>query len=274
MRFRIFITAVLFLLLAGVVPAAAQYGRTPDTEIDPSVVRIDEDSFLGVKVNSDREMLTFDGREFTLAGMLGKPVILVFSYFSCDGSCPIVNASLADTIKEVDSYTLGEDYNILTLSFDANDKKENIGMFEKMAGLGSAERAGWRVAVFKDPAWIKDFTGSVGYRYFWSKRDKTFVHPSVFIFLSPEGRVTRYLYSSMAGARDVEVAIAEAGFGTPGKSKAKDLTDLLLIACFSYNYEEGRYTLNYPLFIATGSLVGGLSLIGFAMVISKKKARR
>ncbi len=271
---RFLIIAVLILLAALVTTAQAEYGRTPDTDIDPSVVRIDEEAYLGVKVDADRELLAFDGREFTISDMLDKPMILVLSYFSCDGSCPTVNANLAAALRKIKRYELGEDYNVLTVSFDENDIMEKIGMFEKMAGLGSKERAGWRVAVFKDPAWIKDFTNGVGFRYFWSKRDATFVHPSVFIFLSSEGRITRYLYSALASPRDVEAAIAEAGFGTPGRSKSTDLTDLLLIACFSYNYEEGRYTLNYPLFIASGSLVGGLSLIGIAMVVSKKKARR
>jgi len=266
--------AIAVLSLAGADRARAEYGRTPDSEIDPSVVIIDEDAFLGAKVYRDARLLTFDGREFALGDMLSRPLVLILSYFGCDGACPTINSSLRKTLGGVSGYTLGRDFNVLTVSFDKNDTIDNIQMFEREAGLGAAERAGWRVAVLKDPAEIERLTGSVGFKFFWSKRDKLFVHSSVYVFLSPDGRVTRYLYSAAAGPRDVEVALAEAGLGNPGKSKVRDLTDLLLVACYSYNFKEGRYTLNYPLFIASGSLAGGLALIGFSIVYSKKKARR
>ena len=68
--------------------------------------------------------------------------------------------------------------------------------------------------------------------------------------------------------------MAEARFGTEGLSKASEISDLFLIACYSYNYKEGRYTLNYPLFIAAGSLIFGLSLTAISIVVFKKKARR
>ncbi|MFQ5464304.1 MAG: SCO family protein [Thermodesulfobacteriota bacterium] len=269
-----FLALIAITVLLGADRARAEYGRTTDTQIDPSVVMIDEDSYLGAKVDPGYRFLAFDGREFTMGDMLGRPLVLILSYFDCDGACPTINSGLRKTLKGVEGYALGADYSVLTVSFDAEDTKDDIGMFEKKAGIGAAERGDWRVAVMKDPADIERLTGSVGFKFFWSKRDKLFVHSSVYIFLSPEGRVTRYLYSAMAGPRDVEVAIAEAGFGNPGKSKVKDLTDLLLVACYSYNFKEGRYTLNYPLFIATGSLAGGLALIGLSIVISKKKARR
>lgn len=254
--------------------ARAEYGRTPETSIDPSIIMIDEESFLGTKVDEGLTLLNREGEEFTIGSLLGRPVILVFSYFNCDGACPTSNMSLRKALEGVEGSRLGKDYRVLTVSFDQKDGVEDIPMFEKMAGLGESHREGWKVAVVKSPEDIERLTSSVGFDFFWSGRDNVFIHPNVYIFLSPEGRVVRFLYSAAIEGVDIGVALAEAGFGTSGRSKVKDLSDLLLIACWSYNFEEGRYTLNYPLFIAMGSLFGGLSLIGFSIVISKKKARR
>ena len=99
--------------------------------------------------------------------------------------------------------------------------------------------------------------------FFWSKRDRVFIHPNVFIFISPEGIVSRYLYGANLKGFDIEVAIAKAGFGTTARSKFKDMTNLLLVACYSYNFKEGSFVLNYPLFIAVGSLLSSVSLVIF-----------
>jgi hypothetical protein len=83
----------------------------------------------------------------------------------------------------------------------------------------------------------------------------------------------RYLYTQ-AKELDVELALLEAGRGLTRGSKAKDLTDIFLVACFSYNFEEGSYALNYPLFIAVGSLFLGISLLALSLTFFKHNPRR
>ena len=98
--------------------------------------------------------------------------------------------------------------------------------------------------------------------------------PRYLSFYLQRGRIVRYLYGASLGGTDIRTAIAEADFGTPGKSKIRDLSDLFLIACYSYNYKEGKYSLNYPLFIAAGAFIFSLSLTVFGILIFKRKVRR
>jgi len=94
-------------------------------------------------------------------------------------------------------------------------------------------------------------------RFFWSYRDRVFVHPNAFIVVTPEGRVARYLYGTL-------VKVAASG----------QLIDILAGVCFSYNFKEGRYTINVPLFVGMGSLLLGISLVVVSFLVAKKKMHR
>lgn len=265
----LFVVAVLSLTFYG--EARGEYGRTPDTSIDPSVIQIDEGKYLGAKLDGEVELEDSKGKSFKLGDLYGKPTILVFSYFNCDGACPTISRDLKRAVGKADGIVAGKDFNVVTISFDKSDNRDEANKFAMMTGTNLE---GWRVAITRDTEDISRLTESAGYKFFWSPRDGAFIHPTVFIFLSPEGRIVRYLYGASLGGTDIRTAIAEADFGTPGKSKVRDLSDLFLIACYSYNYKEGKYSLNYPLFIAAGAFIFSLSLTVFGILIFKRKVRR
>src|SRR3989338_8163837 len=78
--------------------AWATYGNIPEnTHIDPELVRIDEKTYLGTKLSSDYVMQDASGDEFRLGELMGKPLILMLSYYSCDGVCPVLNRNLTAT---------------------------------------------------------------------------------------------------------------------------------------------------------------------------------
>lgn len=254
------------LLIAS--PANPEYGVIPESTIDPAVMRIEEEKYLGTPVNGDYTFLDEKGKEFMLKDIMGRSIILVLSYFSCDGACPTTNAKLRDTLTGMNRFRIGKDYSILTLSFDRNDDIHSLKMFTDMTGLQNLSGDGWKIAVMKNKEEIERFTGSVGFKFFWSPRDKMFLHPNVFIFLSPTGRIVRYLYGTPLEIRDVELALTEANFEKAAKSK---IIDLISMACYSYNFKEGRYILNSPLFIGFGSLLLGISFVVGPIILFRKR---
>ena len=131
---------------------------------------------------------------------------------------------------------------------------------------------GWTFAMLENAEDIKAFTGSLGFNFFWSPRDRTFFHPGVFIITSPIGRVTRYLYALSNEPQDVDIAIVEARMEKM-RATPKELLNLAVSLCYSYNFKEGRYTINYPLFIAVGSLFFGVVLFAVAMVVFHRRRR-
>jgi len=259
---------ILFILLAfSSQPGYAGYGAAPETTLDTSILKIDEERYLGARIKQDTALIDEDGTEFTMSEMIGKPIIILFSYYDCDGYCPTVNTNLLETLKKT-KYTAGVDYQVITISFDKNDTIETAKKFSEGLDMDDEMRKGWRVAILKNKEEIEPFTGALGYKFFWSYRDQIFLHPGVYIFASPEGRAVRYLYSSSVAEMDMELAIVDALGNKISKSKT---IDLLISVCYSYNYEEGKYTVNYPLFISIASLLFGIFIVGLSLFIYRKR---
>ncbi len=253
---------------------AAPYGvGGTESTFDPSLMQIDESKYLGALLDKKAVFLDEDGKEFTLAEMLGKPVILLFSYYGCDGTCPTINTSLKQVLQKIDKFVIGDDYRVITVSFDKQDGIESIQSFVEKTNIPVELKKGWKHAVLKEREGnVESFAGSIGYRYFWSKVDQVFVHPNTIVFLTPEGRVARYLYGTSLDEKEVELALIDADWSRI--SNSSNVIDMLTGVCYSYNYAEGKYTFNYSLFIGVASLLFGLSLVGFsAFGFHRKKMR-
>lgn len=243
-----------------------------NSTLDPNVVRIDEAKFLGTPLNKDFVLLDEEGNEFTLGKQMGKPLILLFSYYTCDGICEVLNKYLAQRLTELKESEPGRDYRALTISFDKEDTVESLGHFSHhKVGVPENLKDRWKLSVMKNPEDIKRLTESVGVRYFWSSRDKVFVHPNAFIFVTPKGRVARYLTGADFTVSDLNLALVDADW--ENISQAGRMIDILAGVCFSYNFEEGKYTLNIPLLAGVASLLSGIliTLFAFRVKINNKK---
>lgn len=255
------------------MPANAQYGgRQAESNMDPEVFIINEKKFLGRAISKDVELIDQNGEVFKLGDKLNKPTILVLSYYSCDGSCSIINEDLRALLQETeDDITLGQDYNVLTVSFDQHDTLENLGVFrshlKKMDGMDD----NWTFATFKNPEDIDPFTKKLGYKFFWSPRDGQFLHPGVFLFLTSDGRLARVLYALNSEPDDVKLAVFEA---REGKFEPREIINFAISLCYSYNYAEGRYTLNIPLFVGVGSLSLGISAFAVSVLVFRRRKMR
>jgi len=251
--------------------AQAAYGNvTEESQIDPKIFQIDEKNFLGGKVIGDYVLQDASGNSFTLGDMPNKPLILVLSYFTCDGACSVINRTLANTLKGVNRWELGKDYNVLTVSFDQHDTPATMHEFRKKMGFEQLPQ-GWRMATMQNRKEIDRLAGSIGFKFFWSPRDRTFLHPSVYTVLSPTGQITRYLYAGKVDADDVELALTKA---MAGEISPVNIIDFVVAACHSYNYKDGKYKLNIPLFVAVGGLVAGVTLMVGGFMITKRKRDR
>lgn len=271
------VRAMMVLLIcclawAAAAPAFAQTKREPESEIDPSLFRIDEAKYLGTKVDASLALTDDQGRPFVLGDKMGLPLIMVLSYYQCDGTCSVVNADLKRLLGEVDRVAMGKDYRVVTVSFDPKDTTDTLAAFHKGLDVPSAWDAGWTFALAADAAGLRRMTDSIGFKYFWSPRDRTFFHPGVFVVMSPEGRVVRYLYSLSTEAKDVELALIDA---LQGKVAApSQLINYAVSLCYSYNYAEGRYTVNIPMFVGMGSLAFGVIVLVVSVVAYRRRRRK
>ena len=105
--------------------------------------------------------------------------------------------------------------------------------------LGRPEAAsGWHFLT-GDEAEIQKLANSTGFQFKWDERQQEYAHPATLIFLSPEGKITRYLYGLEYPASDVRKALVEASEGTVGTT-----IDRLILYCFQYDPAAGSYVLH------------------------------
>lgn len=254
--------------------ADAQTGFRPSTsDIDPALLKIEEVKFLGVKLDENLAITGADGQEFKLGDFKNRPLILIISYFTCDGVCPSFNADLLSVLTKVASFSRvkpGVDFNVLTVSFDKNDDKESSAMFMRNMNIPKSLSGSWRVGVFKNQDDIRKTASELGFRFFWSPGDRVFLHPSVYYFISPDMRVARILQGAVAEPKDMELAIIDSKFD---RLRPSDAMNMAFGMCYSYNYREGKYKLNYPLFISFGSLGAGAAAFLLAVRVYKRKVK-
>jgi protein SCO1/2 len=266
--------SLAFLTLAGALgggEARAQYFRRPVSEINPNIMAIDEKAVLGAKIKPETVLIDQDGRELRWGELIGKPVVLVLSYFSCDGSCSLINSTLAELLRDVKVVRPGEDFRIVTLSFDRHDTLATTGAFRKHLGLAGPLAEHWTFATFKSEDELKSETERIGFKFFWSPEDRIFLHPGAFLFFSPEGSLVRVLYQDAIAGRDVELALLDA---RQGQFRPGEIINFALSLCYSYSYHDGKYVLSIPLFVGLGALGVGLTTLFGSMLVYKSSQRR
>lgn len=268
------VLAIVSVALWGLAPSVSDAAYRPTvSDIDPEILRMDESKFLGKKISDKTVFVDDRGRDFTLGDLRGRAAILVMAYFTCDGACPAFNAELVELLEGVTDLNRvkpGDDYRVVTISFDSDDDAMSAAHFRKMMEAPEQLDKNWVFATFKNPDEIKPFTSAIEYKFFWSNQDRMFFHPSAFLFLSPEGRIVRVVHSSNVEPKDMELAIIDTIFN---KLRPSQILTMAISLCYSYNYKEGKYGINYPVFIAFGSLFTGIGAFAYGVFRIKKRGR-
>jgi len=259
----------LATLLAG-VGARAQQITSLNDEIDQKVLAINENDALGRAINPATEFVDQNGHVFKWGDLAGKPTIVVFSYFTCDGSCSIINATLRDLLRQMKRYRPGVDFNLLTISFDRRDDLETTGVFQKHLDLVGDLASVWTFATFKNEAELKAETTKIGFKFFWSRQDGAFLHPGAFLFFSPEGALARVLYQQNVDAQDVELAVLDA---YNGNFRPSQVVEYAVSLCYSYSYLDGKYHVSIPVFVGLGALMTGITLLAGSAFLFRSRRR-
>jgi protein SCO1/2 len=198
-----------------------------------------------------------EGRPVTVGEALpgDKPAVVVLAYYRCPMLCGLVLQGLVAGLKGV-GLRLGQDYRVLTVSFDPRDtpgaarrKRESV-----LAGLGGAasDPRAWPFVVGAEPS-IRALAGELGIRYAYDPRTDQYAHPAAAVVLTKEGRISRYLYGVEYAPRDLRLALVEAGQGRTGT-----IVDRVLLTCYRYDPASRRY----------GPFVVGFLRIGGALILA------
>ena len=255
----------IFVLLIFLFPASAG-GHEDDASGNVGIVER-----TGQIVPLDLSFLDEDGRSVTLRGLVTKPTILTPVYYSCSDSCPLMLGALASAMGEI-KLQPGKDYKVVTISIDKDDTpaiaKEKKGNYIRASGITFPADA-WRFLTGGEEN-IRRLAKAVGFSYHESgsrtaglgsqKESEGFIHPTVLIFLAPDGRIIRYIYfgqshyASLSRASfsptDLTLALTDAA---KGKVRAGSINPIRLCFPGISRQQEVFYTLL--------SIVGALTLL-------------
>jgi len=251
---------VMVLILAIGAPAAGHNRTLQQDEFDPAVLRFEEGFYLGQKV-TDVVVKTANGTQSLAELIRARPTILALTYFTCGGACPLTIRNLSQVVS---TSTLPE-HQVIILSFDAKDTLTTLS--NTRSALKPVPR-NWTFGLLSGEESSR-LTESVGFRFFFSERDQAFLHPAMLVFLSPEGKVMRYLYGTEPRAQDIELALIESRNRVP---HLNELIDVVKLTCFQFDASRSRYRL-HPTLIFGGAGIGVLGVAGLVALAFKRDSK-
>jgi protein SCO1/2 len=200
----------------------------------------------------------------------GKPVVLSLVYYECPMLCTMVLNGLLKALRAV-PLTAGEDFDVVTVSFDPKEKPE-LAAAKKQEyvlryGRQSAQK-GWHFLT-GDEANIQALADAVGFRYKWDPLSNQWAHSSGIIVLTPGGRLSRYFYGVEYSARDLRLGLVESSSGRIGSK-----VDQVLLFCFHYDARQGKYSLLILNIIRVAGVVTLLSLVAFWFLMARRERRK
>jgi protein SCO1 len=214
-------------------------GNPPQTGLPPALLNVGIDQKLGAQIPLDATFTDEQGRSVRLGDYFkgGRPVVLSLVFYECPMLCNQILNALTGSLKGM-SLKIGQDYDVLTVSFDPREgpelaRKKKDGYVHSLNRAGAEE--GWHFLTGQE-AEIKRLTEAVGFRYAYDEQTKQFAHASGIMVLTPQGKVSHYLYGVEYAPRDVRLSLVEASAGRVGSP-----VDQLLLYCYHYDPATGKF---------------------------------
>jgi protein SCO1 len=232
----------LILILAA---SAFGQGMTNGIMSPPANVRPPGLKNVGMRQNLNQPIaadLTFTddlGRTVRLGDYFGKkPIILNLVYFTCPMLCGEVLSGLENSLRMM-KFDVGKEFDVITVSFDPHDTPEAAAKkkseFLRRYKRPGAEQ-GWHFLVGHQDA-IDSLTRAAGFDYEYDPKTRQFAHTAAILILTPEGRIAQYYYGIEYPPKDLRLGLVEAGAGKIG-----NVVDALLLYCYHYDPEQGKYS--------------------------------
>jgi protein SCO1/2 len=208
------------------------------------------------------------GRPVTLGKYFnsGKPVILAFVYFTCPMLCTQVTNGISSSLRAL-PFTAGEEFDVVLISFDPKDNPASA-LEKKQAHLAywktEKTTGGWHFLT-GDEATIKRVTNAAGFTYAYDKATGQYAHVSGVLVVTPDGRLARYFYGIEYSPKELRLALVESGQGHIGSA-----IDELLLFCYHYDPETGRYGATVMNLVRAGGVVTVAAMAMFMFVMLRR----
>lgn len=194
---------------------------------------------IGASIPPEIELTDESGRVVRMGDLVGRgrPAVVILGYYGCPMLCGLVLNGFLDAAK-ASPWTVGRDYDVVYVTIDPNEQPplaaaKKAAVLESYGRAGSAE--GWHFLTARADQ-SAALAAAVGFGYRWVPERNEWAHPSVLTLVGADGRIGRYLYGVQFDPRSLRIGLTEAGRG-----ESASMIDRLILYCFHYDANEGRY---------------------------------
>ena len=262
--------ALLLAVAASVCPAQTD-NPSNASQLPAALQGVGIDQRLGESLPLDVVLRDELGREVQLGDYFGdRPVILALVYYECPMLCTLELNGLLKSIRVV-PLTLGDDYQIVTVSFDpgetpalaARKKQEYIEQYRQ-----EGAEHGWHFLTAEQGS-IDRLTEAMGFSYKYDPETDLYTHASAIMVATPEGKLSRYFYGVEYSPRDLRLGLVEAS-----QNQIGSFVDQVLLFCFHYDPVQGKYSLVILNGLRAAGIVTVLAIFAFLWIMLRRDRGR
>jgi protein SCO1 len=194
-----------------------------------------------------------------------RPILLQLGYLECPMLCDVISKSLFDTAKKTD-LQMAKDFDFVFVSINPSDSPDMAAMKRESYVQECGDPAaisGIRVLTGR-PTEIQLLADTVGYRYAPAPNGQ-FAHPAVAMVITPDGRISRYLYGVSFSPQTLRLSLVEASQGKIGST-----VDQFLLICLHFDASSGKYTMTAVFIMRAAGLVTILALSSAIFWLTKR----
>ena len=200
----------------------------------------------------------------------GRPVILNMTYFECPNLCTFVLNGLVTSLKEIE-WSPSQQFEVVTVSINPRETPALAAM-KKRSYLNSYGRNGaengWHFLTGTDDQ-IHKLASEVGFLYKYDESQKQYAHSAALFVLTPEGKISRYLYGIEFRPQDMRLALLEASSGKIG-----NVVDRILLFCYRYDAQTKKYSVYLGKVMQAGGAGTVLIFGGYLAVFWRSERKR
>jgi protein SCO1/2 len=259
--------AVALLSSAIVLPVVA--GPTFADEKIEELEGVGITQHLDTQVPLDLTFVDEHGQEVALSEFFNndKPIIMTLNYYKCPMLCSLTLNGLVTGMEEME-WTLGDEFEVVTLSINP-DEKAPLALKNKTGYLDHYDREGaekgWHFLTGNQEN-ITKLADALGFGYVFDEQTGEFLHTASIMFITPSGRISKYMNDVQFAAQDLRFALVEASEGKVGTL----IDDFLLFNCFQYDPDRNSYSPNAWKLMRTASVLmlimlgGGIAVLAWS----------
>jgi protein SCO1/2 len=204
---------------------------------DEQLLRIKFDQKLNLQISPDLVFRDETGKQIQIGNYFGKrPIVLVLGYYGCPMLCTLVLNGAISTFQDL-KWNVGENFDVIFISIDPHETPQLAAEKRKtyLRSYGRGNPNGWHFLI-GDKNSIQKLADEIGFHFAYDPAIKQFAHPSGLVILTPDGKVSHYIFGVTYSAAELNSALRKAS-----AKKIGSPVEQFILLCFHYAPITGKY---------------------------------